>query len=190
MTHLEQLVYAAWVMYVLAFAVNHLRVRRECRGRDRDRGARGLRHSDLGMLLQLLGAAGCFVFRADPARTAPVLAVSASVLSLASVALTWYALRHLGRQWRLQAVVAEDHELITSGPYRHLRHPTYTALLGLLVATALVLTEAWAAAGAILLFLGGTEIRVRAEDKLLAAHFPDEFPAYQQRVAAYFPPLR
>jgi protein-S-isoprenylcysteine O-methyltransferase Ste14 len=36
----------------------------------------------------------------------------------------------------------------------------------------------------------GTEIRLRAEDKLLAAHFGEEFQAYRRRVSAWLPGIR
>jgi protein-S-isoprenylcysteine O-methyltransferase Ste14 len=40
---------------------------------------------------------------------------------------------------------------------------------------------------ALLFFIVGTEIRVRAEDRLLASHFGEEFTAYRSRVRAYIP---
>ncbi len=40
------------------------------------------------------------------------------ILGPPSVALAWAATRHLGKQWRYQAAVSEDHELIQTGPYR------------------------------------------------------------------------
>jgi protein-S-isoprenylcysteine O-methyltransferase Ste14 len=43
---------------------------------------------------------------------------------------------------------------------------------------------------AVILFVAGTEIRVRAEDRLLAWRFSDEFHRYQRSVSAYIPFLR
>jgi len=78
---------------------------------------------------------------------------------------------------RLRAVVTADHQLVTTGPYRWVRHPVYTALLGMLLATVLLFTEPWAAACALALYIVGTEVRVRAEDALLAGHFPEAWAA-------------
>jgi protein-S-isoprenylcysteine O-methyltransferase Ste14 len=43
---------------------------------------------------------------------------------------------------------------------------------------------------AVLIFLAGTEIRVRIEDKLLADGFGDQFRQYRKRVSAYVPFVR
>ena len=58
---------------------------------------------------------------------AVLLAVSGAVLMIAAV-------RTLGKQWSLTARVLEDHELVTSGPYRLVRHPIYTGLVALVLA--------------------------------------------------------
>lgn len=107
-----------------------------------------------------------------------------------SVILVWVASRRLGKQWRLQAAVNEDHELIQSGPYRLVRHPIYLSMFGMLLATA----ACWAwwpmALVAVILFLTGTEIRIQAEDRLLAERFHDSFTAYRSKVRAYIPLIR
>jgi hypothetical protein len=54
------------------------------------------------------------------------------VLGPPSVALAWAATRHLGKQWRYEAALSEDHELIQTGPYRWVRHPIYASMLGML----------------------------------------------------------
>ena len=59
------------------------------------------------------------------------LALSVVFFALASV-LSWTARAALGRQWRFDAGLISEHELITSGPYRLIRHPIYTSMLCLL----------------------------------------------------------
>jgi protein-S-isoprenylcysteine O-methyltransferase Ste14 len=104
-----------------------------------------------------------------------------------SVALVWAATRHLGKQWRYQAALSEDHELIQTGPYRWIRHPIYASMLGMLLATGACWTWWPMFLAAVIVFLIGTEIRTRAEDRLLAERFKDSFIAYQSRVSAYIP---
>jgi protein-S-isoprenylcysteine O-methyltransferase Ste14 len=70
------------------------------------------------------------------------------------------------------------------------RHPIYTSLLAILVSTLLLLTRWEWVAVSLALFVAGTEIRVRAEDSLLATRFGDEFSEYRKRVPAYVPFLR
>jgi len=112
------------------------------------------------------------------------------ILGPPSVVLVWMATRHLGEQWRYQAAVSEDHELIQTGPYRWVRHPIYLSMLGMLLATGAAWTWWPMFVGAIVAFLAGTEIRVRAEDRLLEGRFQDSFVAYRSRVRAYIPFIR
>ena len=115
----------------------------------------------------------------------------AVLLAPLAVVVGALAARSLGREFRIQAVVTEGHRLITSGPYRVVRHPIYASLLGLLLATGFTITAvAGAGLASLAVFLVGTEIRVRAEDALLAARFGAEFEAYRKRTAAYIPFVR
>jgi protein-S-isoprenylcysteine O-methyltransferase Ste14 len=112
------------------------------------------------------------------------------VLLLLGALLSWTAKRALGRQWRLDAGLNTDHELITSGPYHVVRHPIYTSMLCMLLGTGVMVTPWWLISISLLLFLIGTEIRVRIEDQLLSSNFGEGFRTYKQRVRSYVPLLR
>ena len=117
------------------------------------------------------------------------LATATLFLVLASV-LSWTSTRSLGRYLRFEAALDADHQLVRSGPYRIVRHPIYASMLCLLLGIAFIAAPPMFFAIALLLFLAGTEIRVRIEDRLLADRFGEEFRAYRQRTAAYIPLLR
>lgn len=106
------------------------------------------------------------------------------------VVLVWMAARRLDKHWRYEAALSEDHELVKSGAYRWLRHPIYASMLGMLLQTGLV--NAWwpMLLAGLAFYVIGTEIRVRAEDGLLAARFGDEFTAYRRTARAYIPFIR
>ena len=59
------------------------------------------------------------------------------VIVVGSLWIMSAALRALGKQWSLQARMLEDHALIRSGPYRFVRHPIYTGMLGMILAAAI-----------------------------------------------------
>ncbi len=122
------------------------------------------------------------------ARPLPVwrIAVSVSFLVPAGT-LSWTGARSLGRQWRIDAGLNPDHELVTSGPYRLVRHPIYTSMLFLLWGTGFMITPLPMLLLATAVFMLGTEIRVRIEDRLLASRFGDRFREYQRSVPAYIP---
>ena len=122
-------------------------------------------------------------------KSTPSLAV-AMIIGPLSVLLAWSAAHELGKQWRVEAALSTDHKLIQTGPYRWIRHPIYTSMFGMLMATAAAYTwwPMWVA-GAVA-FIAGTEIRVRAEERLLEQRFQDEFRDYRSRVRAYIPFVR
>jgi protein-S-isoprenylcysteine O-methyltransferase Ste14 len=112
------------------------------------------------------------------------------ILFILASALTWTAARTLGRQWRLDAGLNAEHELITSGAYRFVRHPIYTSLLCLVWAMGFLFVRLpWLALASVLALIG-TEIRVRVEDGLLASRFGKQFEDYQRSVPAYIPLIR
>lgn len=109
---------------------------------------------------------------------------------LLAALLSWTAKRALGRQWRLDAGLNSDHDLVTSGPYRILRHPIYTSMLCVLLATGVMIAPWWLLLLSMAVFVTGTEIRVRIEDRLLSSAFGERFRVYQRSVSSYVPFLR
>jgi protein-S-isoprenylcysteine O-methyltransferase Ste14 len=67
------------------------------------------------------------------------VAVSTCCLLLAGI-LSWTGARSLGRQWRIDAGLNPDHDLVMSGPYKLVRHPIYTSMLFLLIGTGFMVT--------------------------------------------------
>jgi protein-S-isoprenylcysteine O-methyltransferase Ste14 len=119
----------------------------------------------------------------------PALVLSMILVPFA-VWLAWAAARQLGKQWRYEAALSEDHELVRTGPYRWIRHPIYASMLGMTLATFAGWTWWPMAIASLVFFLLGTEVRVRAEDRLLAARFGSEFTAYRKSTRAFIPYLR
>jgi protein-S-isoprenylcysteine O-methyltransferase Ste14 len=104
-----------------------------------------------------------------------------------AILLSWTSSSALGRHLRVDAALGAEHQLIRSGPYGLVRNPIYTSMLLVLCATAVVVTPWQLFAASLVLFVIGTEIRVRTEEMLLAARFGEEFQSYKQRVSAYIP---
>jgi protein-S-isoprenylcysteine O-methyltransferase Ste14 len=117
----------------------------------------------------------------------PLALITSMVLGPPSAALAWAATRQLGKQWRYEAALTEDHDLIRTGPYAWVRHPIYTSMFGMQLATAAAWTWWPLFLAAVIFFIVGTEIRVRAEDKLLAQRFGATFAAYRAKVPAFLP---
>jgi protein-S-isoprenylcysteine O-methyltransferase Ste14 len=117
------------------------------------------------------------------------LAVLAAALAVVSVWMVVAAARTLGKQWSFAARVVEEHKLVTEGPYRIVRHPIYTGMLGMLFATCIATSYWFAIPFALLAFIIGTLVRVRSEERLLRETFGPQFDDYARRVPAFIPGL-
>jgi protein-S-isoprenylcysteine O-methyltransferase Ste14 len=121
-------------------------------------------------------------------RPLPSWRVCFSVLLFALAALlSWTSSKVLGTHLRVDAALGSEHELVRSGPYSIVRNPIYTSMLCVLCATAVVISPWHLFLLSMILFLAGTEIRVRTEEKLLASRFGEAFQDYKRNVPAYIP---
>ncbi len=113
---------------------------------------------------------------------------------VAGFALIWgglafrsWSIYTLGRFFKLTVVIQDDHRVIDSGPYKFVRHPSY---IGSIVAmTGLGLAEGdWVSVA--IMFLGTLTafvLRIRIEERTLAAELGEEYVAYSQRTARLLP---
>lgn len=97
----------------------------------------------------------------------PVLGWSMLALAVLAQALRWWCITTLGPQWNTRVIVVPGLPLVTSGPYRVLRHPNYVAVVveGLalpLVHSAWLTALTFSIANAVLL-----RVRIRVEDASL-----------------------
>src|SRR5262249_50775826 len=111
----------------------------------------------------------------------------APILSLVSGLLAGWAVRTLDRQWSYTARLVEDHQLVTRGPYGIVRHPIYTAMLGKLIATNFAFGHWLGLLIAVPVFVIGTLVRIRSEEKLLREAFGSQYEDYASRVPAFIP---
>src|SRR5262245_35422830 len=118
-----------WVLWVLPFALRRARL-------TGFRGAKTARASILGIVLQSAAYRFVWIGRPNWTHTLELRHILTSfALGVIALVLIWSAIPALGKQWRFQAGVYEDHVLIRSGPYRFVRHPIYSSMLALLLAT-------------------------------------------------------
>ena len=114
------------------------------------------------------------------------LAWTGAVLCIAGLAFCIWARFTLGRNWSGVVTLKGGHELITSGPYALVRHPIYTGLLTMFVATVIVLGHVAGIIAMPFVFVS-LWIKLRHEEKLMLTKFPNEYAAYQQRVKRLIP---
>ena len=107
--------------------------------------------------------------------------------SLSLVLLRWWAIITLGRFFTVDVTIEKDHELVERGPFRMVRHPSYTGVLLAFVGLALTLDN-WAALLVILLPIGVAFIhRMNVEEKALSGALGSQYTNYMRRTKRLVP---
>jgi protein-S-isoprenylcysteine O-methyltransferase Ste14 len=141
--------------------------------------------TNVGILLLFLPLPG---LRQSFLPASPAWVPAGLAVLTASVALAIWARRHLGRYWSGRIEIKTNHELVRAGPYRLLRHPIYTAIVGMCAGTALVDGHAHALAGvAVTLFAYWRKVRM--EEAKLRESFGGDYEDYRRATWGMIPGL-
>jgi len=97
--------------------------------------------------------------------------------------------RELGRNFRATLHLRPDHQLVTSGPYRRVRHPMYTAIYAILISFLLLSANWFIGGGFIATFTAVLVWRVPREEAVMTARFGDQYRAYMARTGRLLPHL-
>jgi len=98
-----------------------------------------------------------------------------------------WPIRELARFWSHQVEIRSDHELILSGPYRHLRHPNYACLLCEVLGFPLVSNSYFAVLLSAIIYIPLVLVRIRHEEAALIEKFGDRYREYRRCVPALLP---
>jgi len=107
-------------------------------------------------------------------------------VAMAGIALFGWMFRHLGLNVTSTSIPRDNARLVTSGPYRWVRHPMYSAALILVAAAALLTANLVVAIGGILMF-ALLAARSRLEEQRLIGKFGDAYRAYQHSTGRFLP---
>jgi protein-S-isoprenylcysteine O-methyltransferase Ste14 len=107
-------------------------------------------------------------------------------VQLAAGLLAAWARRHLGRNWSGRVETKVGHRLVRTGPYRILRHPIYTGMLGMIAGTALVSGE-WHGLLAVTLMAITYARKIRIEERRMRETFGAEWEAWRSVTWALVP---
>ena len=99
----------------------------------------------------------------------PAWWLSGLLLFAASKALKYWAIGALGDRWSFRVIIEPDRPLVHTGPYRYLTHPNYVAVVGELVAAAMMVGARVTGPITIAAFGAVLWARIRFEDRVLAS---------------------
>ncbi len=125
--------------------------------------------------------AGFFLRAAFPQASLPhprFFYVAGLVLFILGLIIRWIAIIYLGRFFTVNVAIAEDHELVTTGPYRYVRHPSYTGTLLIFLGFGLCMLNIFSLAAVFLPICAAFLWRMHVEEAALQDAFGDRYQLY------------
>ena len=106
-------------------------------------------------------------------------------LFLLGLALALWARVQIGRNWGMPMTRKTDPELVTTGPYRTVRHPIYSGILLAMIGTGVAVSVYWLV---LAVLIGGYFIySASQEERYMTERFPDTYPAYKRSTKMLVP---
>jgi len=104
--------------------------------------------------------------------------VAGLTLVAAGIGLRAWSIVTLGRFFQYQIKVQPGHQVVTSGPYRYVRHPSYTGIAMVLAGIALASGDVWSLLAVAVLGGAGLAVRIRAEERQLTQALGAEYERF------------
>ena len=178
---------ALWVILVVTWYVLRIPFARRSKRTKISRDSKGVAErsrlavstAGLGILPFIYVATGWPRFAAY--RPEPILFSLGVLAAVGAIVLFRLTHKALGKMWSVSLQLREGHRLVTSGVYRILRHPMYSAFWLMALAQALLLPN-WVAGPAGLVGFGLLfALRIGPEERMMEEAFGDEYRAYRDR---------
>jgi protein-S-isoprenylcysteine O-methyltransferase Ste14 len=99
-------------------------------------------------------------------------------LMVAGVGLRVWSIAVLGRWFQYQITIQPGQHVVTSGPYRYVRHPSYTGLVLVLAGIGLASGDVWSLVAVLVLGATGLVIRIRTEERQLTQALGAEYERF------------
>ena len=175
----DLVILVAWVAFWIYWLVASVGVKR---GRTRWTRFAGIRVAVILIVLLLVRAGA---FKGQATTSDPWLEGIGLAVFVLGLALAVWARVYLGRNWGTPMSQKVDPDLVTTGPYRRVRHPIYSGIILAMVGTAVAVSWYWLIAVA----LAGTYFVYSAvmEERYMSRLFPDAYPVYKRSTKMLIP---
>jgi protein-S-isoprenylcysteine O-methyltransferase Ste14 len=116
----------------------------------------------------------------------PVVFALGVVVALAGIAFRQYAVATLGRFFTTRVMTQPGQTVVETGPYRYIRHPSYSGML-LTVLGILVCSTDWLSLACFVLALPGMAYRIKVEEGALIQALGEPYREYMRRTPRLVP---
>lgn len=109
------------------------------------------------------------------------------IVSLVGITIRMYSFNYLGKYFSPIVTIKKEHQLVTNGIYKLIRHPTYLGayltMLGVVLVMSSILGILFIVIGLLLAYI----YRINIEEKVLVNHFGDTYTNYKKNTYKMFP---
>jgi protein-S-isoprenylcysteine O-methyltransferase len=123
----------------------------------------------------------------DFGSAAAFAAALGTALFFAGLAIRWYAIIYLGRFFTVNVAIARDHKLVEGGPYRYVRHPSYSGAMLAFLGLGLCIGNWMSLAAVVIPILAVFLWRIRVEEAALLMGLGNQYQSYMDRTKRLFP---
>ena len=177
---IEDVVLAVWAVFWLGWLAASFGAKAS-----RTRPTRGIAFRVV-LIVVVLGLLRAGVFRGHAAAVGnPAMQGIGLGLFLGGLAFAVWARVYIGTNWGTPMSQKADPELVTTGPYRRVRHPIYSGMILAMIGSAVAVSLYWLVAVAVLgtYFIYSATVEERNMSKL----FPESYPAYKRSTKMLVP---
>jgi protein-S-isoprenylcysteine O-methyltransferase Ste14 len=139
----------------------------------------------IGIILVILLLLHVRAFKGHSTISSPWLQGVGLAIFLLGLALAVWARVYIGRNWGMPMSQKTDPELVTTGPYRSIRHPIYSGIILAMIGTTVAVSPYWLVAVA--LFGAYFTYSAIMEERFMASRFPDSYPEYKRSTKMLIP---
>jgi protein-S-isoprenylcysteine O-methyltransferase Ste14 len=176
---IDIIIFAGWVVFWIYWLAASIGVKA---GQTRWTRFAGIR---IGVILVILLLLRARTLKGHSAISDPWLQGIGLALFVLGLALAVWARVYLGRNWGMPMSQKAEPELVTTGPYRSIRHPIYSGIIVAMIGTTIAVSLYWLVAVAL---IGAYFIySAIVEERFMAGRFPDSYPQYKRSTKMLIP---
>jgi protein-S-isoprenylcysteine O-methyltransferase Ste14 len=113
--------------------------------------------------------------------------LAGSLIIWTGMAVRWWAIRSLGKYFRIVVNIQSDHKLIKNGPYKYIRHPAYAGSLLICIGFGFGLGNWIGLALMLVLPLISFLLRAIVEEQVMISSFGKDYLSYMRRTTMFIP---
>lgn len=116
-----------------------------------------------------------------------ILTLTGAFLLAAGIGIRVWAIQTLGKHFTATVTLTDNHQLVRSGPYQWVRHPSYLGAFMAIVGCPLFLNAIWATGIAIIAMVIAYYLRIGVEEKMLSSYFGEQYKDYSKQTKRIIP---